>query len=124
MSIYRSSYGAGSIENTTSRTSLRTRKSISAFILVTEPVSSGIHTLKAFTDHCIEQLRQAAMCHGDVSLTTFFWDPTKSLPVFSPKRAPHTCIDWEQLASFANDRSVALDELERLRNPLMSGVGR
>ncbi|MCJ1285827.1 hypothetical protein MMC26_005168 [Xylographa opegraphella] len=70
------------------------------------------------SDHCIEYLRQAAICHGDTSLVGFKWEREKQKPVMSLRRSPHMCIDWEQLMSSLKERVVDHDELARLANPL------
>ena len=73
---------------------------------------------KSFVDHCIEYLRQAAMCHSDTSLTAFEWDLTKTKPMLSARRSPHMCADWDTVVAFVNDRVVSKGELARLENPL------
>ena len=100
------------------------KKYIGRFIQVMEVHLSKDYVRWKSADHCIEYLRQAAMCHGDVSLTTFVWDTAQSLPILSPKRVPHKCVDWAQLESFAKDRSVSLAEMERMKNPTLSDIDR
>ena len=72
----------------------------------------------SITDHCIEYLRQAAMCHGDTSLSAFEWDANKDKPVLSGRRSPHMCVDWSTIEAFAKERVVSKGELRRLENPL------
>ena len=71
-------------------------------------------------DHCIEYLRQAAICHGDTSLTVFEWIPNKSRPVLSPKHQPHICVDWDHLATSMKPRAISSGEFARLENPLQA----
>lgn len=67
-------------------------------------------------DHCVDMLRQALMCHGDVeSLTTFIWDERYKKPLLSPQRPSHTCYDWEEMTGSLQSRIVSLDELDQLK---------
>lgn len=81
-------------------------------------VSVPLNFSKTLIDHCIEYTRQAAMCHGDTSLTAFEWDATKSKPVLSGRRSPHMCVDWNTIVAFAEERVVSSGEIARLENPL------
>jgi hypothetical protein len=74
--------------------------------------------LEMHTDHCIEYLRQSAMCHADTSLTVFRWDEHRDKPVMKSKRAPHMCRDWEAVEEVARQRSIGTSEFKGLRNPL------
>lgn len=67
-------------------------------------------------DHCVDMLRQALMCHGDVeSLTTFIWDERYKKPLLSPQRPSHTCYDWGVVTDSLKDRVVSLEELDLLQ---------
>ena len=69
-------------------------------------------------------LRQAALCHADTSLTTFVWDETKKKPMFDARAATHTCVDWDVLINSTQQRTVGVNEIQRLQNPLYSdGTG-
>ena len=70
-------------------------------------------------DHCIELLRQTALCHADASLTTFVWHPKKQRPMFNASESTHKCIDWSILMASVADRVVSEEEILRLKNPLI-----
>lgn len=55
-------------------------------------------------EHCIDFLRQSAMCHGDVGLITFEWSPTNLIPVANA--TTHQCVKWDKLDRWTKDRSV------------------
>ena len=75
--------------------------------------------LTGMIDHCFEMLRQSAVCHADVSLTTFKWSSEKDRPMFNASESMHRCVDWKVFTdSFAN-RVVSTEEIKRLNNPLM-----
>ena len=65
-------------------------------------------------------LRQAAVCHADVSLTTFVWDEKKAKPMFDASESRHTCVDWEAVMASTAQRVVSDEEIGRLVNPLMN----
>jgi len=74
--------------------------------------------LEMHVDHCIEYIRQGAMCHADTSLTAFRWANGKDKPVLRTKRSLHMCQDWNTVESFAEQRSVSAAEMSRLVKPL------
>lgn len=84
------------------------------------PVLSPWIPTYVFLDHCFEMLRQAAVCHADLSLTTFKWDKTKTKPMFDVSEVVHECIDWEALRSSISYRYVDDHEIDRLNNPLQN----
>ncbi|KAI0432183.1 hypothetical protein F5Y09DRAFT_354186 [Xylaria sp. FL1042] len=55
-------------------------------------------------DHCIEILRQATMCRGDVSIITMFWQDDNPIPV-TDFSVPHACVNWDALYVWAKERS-------------------
>jgi len=65
-------------------------------------------------------LRQSAVCHADLSLTTFKWHPEKARPMFNASESVHRCINWSGLMESFADRVVTMGEIERLKNPLMT----
>ncbi|KAI1203628.1 hypothetical protein F5X97DRAFT_340768 [Nemania serpens] len=67
---------------------------------------------RAHSDHCLDYLRQAAMCHGDVSLTTYRWTDDSPLPV-ADFASPKVCVNWDALADW---------QRERLWDPLVPGL--
>ncbi|KAK0507994.1 hypothetical protein JMJ35_009883 [Cladonia borealis] len=58
---------------------------------------------KVHIDHCLEYLREIAICRGDPAITTFGW--RNSRPT-AHVRSDHQCIVWESLLSWAESRSV------------------
>lgn len=70
-------------------------------------------------DHCLEVLRQGAMCAGDASLTTFNWEIGKlRAGVDLNGRPKQVCVDWNTLISSVEDRTVGVDEYDAMVNPL------
>ncbi|PMD49051.1 hypothetical protein L207DRAFT_627675 [Hyaloscypha variabilis F] len=54
--------------------------------------------------HCLEHLRQAAMCHGDLTPMRFQWmehNEKTSIPIWTE---PHTCRNWEKIRTWAEAR--------------------
>ena len=56
------------------------------------------------SEHCLDFLRQSAMCHGDIGLITFEWSPTNRIPVANA--TTHQCVNWNKLDQWTKDRSV------------------
>ncbi len=125
---------SGIIGTITTLTSLARKKSIwyrmSVRFLSTCSPSFQIFLAKAFQippltyvcqilDHCVDLLRQTAMCHADASLTTFVWHPAKQRPMFNASESAHKCIDWSILMASIADRVVNEQEILQLENPLM-----
>ncbi|KAF2684868.1 hypothetical protein K458DRAFT_366310 [Lentithecium fluviatile CBS 122367] len=59
-------------------------------------------------DHCLEYWREAAMCRGDPTLTTFVWNEGRP---FSKVHSTHECINWNKLYEFAESRMVDTSDL-------------
>ena len=77
-----------------------------------------LRDLQVHADHCIDQLREALMCHGDTeSLTTFIWSDRWEKPLLSPQRPQHRCLDWDAMVASMRERIVNDEELGRLRRP-------
>ncbi|PFH57164.1 hypothetical protein XA68_15424 [Ophiocordyceps unilateralis] len=55
-------------------------------------------------EHCIDFLRQSAMCHGDIGLLTYEWHDDYSIPVANA--TTHHCVNWDKLNDWARARSV------------------
>ncbi|KAH8890341.1 hypothetical protein GQ53DRAFT_824490 [Thozetella sp. PMI_491] len=62
--------------------------------------------------HCIDYLRQAAMCHGDLSLTTYYWAEDSAIPI-ADFDTPHACVNWDAIQKW---------EEERVFRPLTPGL--
>ena len=57
--------------------------------------------------HCVEQLRQAILCHGDltpVTLTPVFQHERKILNLVGQTEYPHTCRDWTRFQKLMHER--------------------
>ena len=74
----------------------------------------------ASTDHCVEFLRQSALCQPKTFLTTFKWDPEKTRPIYIARKSVHTCVNWDILIGSMAAHQVSSDEIRRLKNPLLS----
>lgn len=61
--------------------------------------------------HCIDYLRQAAMCHSDISVTTYYWRDDDIFPV-ADFSSPKACANWDAVADW---------QKERLWDPLQPG---
>ncbi|XWW97686.1 hypothetical protein V2A60_005672 [Cordyceps javanica] len=55
-------------------------------------------------EHCLDFLRQSAMCHGDIGLITYIWRQDSRLPVVNS--TSHQCVNWEKLYGWSRDRAV------------------
>lgn len=81
----------------------------------------GVRDLQIHADHCIDQLRNALMCHGDTeSLTTFTWSNQWSKPLLSPRKPQHRCLNWDAMVESLWWRIVSREELHRMSNPILS----
>ncbi|KAI1818234.1 hypothetical protein GGS20DRAFT_597172 [Poronia punctata] len=61
--------------------------------------------------HCLETLRQAAMCHGDTTVRPFEWLRDVDGQVIGPTVKPgtlHQCVDWDKLSTWARSRRIDL----------------
>ncbi|KAF2236011.1 hypothetical protein EV356DRAFT_543004 [Viridothelium virens] len=67
-------------------------------------------------DHCLDDIRQALMCHADISVFTYDWIPSyrKPLPNF---KVAHECVDWELLGNWTRERSFSLYDQKSLIHP-------
>ncbi len=62
-------------------------------------------------------LRKSAMCHGDVGMVTYNWDPQTVKPKASA--TAHQCIDWQRLADWTADRTVDMFKPGYLVHPTL-----
>lgn len=75
-------------------------------------------------DHCLDWLRNAAICGADTSaLAVFKWDEKLPHPMLNTKRVSHRCVDWDALMRSHEDRVVSRDEIVSMTNPLMKENG-
>lgn len=59
----------------------------------------------------MEFLRQSAMCHGDITVTSFKWLHDQQGHVIEPttkEGALHRCVKWEGISAWAQKRRVNL----------------
>ncbi|KAI0505384.1 hypothetical protein F5B22DRAFT_628018 [Xylaria bambusicola] len=66
-------------------------------------------------EHCIDFLRQSAMCHGDIGLITYSWHADQLMPIANA--TSHQCVDWNKLSHFTRSRSVDMMRPNWLRHP-------
>lgn len=78
---------------------------------------------KAF-DHCIENLRQDIMCHGDVAIVTYDWaegieDPFPNFNVLRRCRNFEKLLDWvdEHRVIVPTSDMVRLEDIIDLLSP-------
>ena len=58
-------------------------------------------------DHCVEQLRQAILCHGDltpVTLTPVYSEGSHTLNLLGQTEYEHTCRDWRAFRKIMDGR--------------------
>ncbi|PWY74370.1 hypothetical protein BO70DRAFT_105310 [Aspergillus heteromorphus CBS 117.55] len=68
------------------------------------------------TDHCLEILRQASMCHGDISLIPMHWNEFSPIPE-ADFSVPHKCVNWEKLRTWTRMNSVDVMRPNFLKHP-------
>jgi hypothetical protein len=71
-----------------------------------------------FAGHCLEYLREAAICRGEASLATFQWADGKP---YSHIYSDHECVVWEQLDAWARDRMVEMSDYSILAPYVTAG---
>ena len=67
-------------------------------------------------DHCIEQLRQAILCHGDltpVTMVPIFSEKTQTISLLGQTTHPHTCRDWRTLSEAVGKREMLHSKREK-----------
>ncbi|BCS02759.1 oxidase ustYa family protein [Aspergillus luchuensis] len=65
-------------------------------------------------NHCLEYWREAAICRGDTTLSTFQW--LGGLP-YSRVYSDHECVNWATLDGWARGRMVNMTSFEHLVAP-------
>ena len=76
--------------------------------------------LYAHADHCLELLRQASVCRGDVSIIPYAWLRNHKKEIEGPtlqRGAPRLCVNWDALEGWAKDRKVDLRQEGVLNAP-------
>lgn len=66
-------------------------------------------------DHCINYIRQSAMCHADIGLSTWHWRPNDPMP--HADMMPHTCRNWAAIDAWAKDHKVDMYQPSLLVHP-------
>jgi hypothetical protein len=81
--------------------------------------SSFLQATHMDLEHCIDFLRQSAMCHGDVGLITFQWMPHNRIPVANA--TAHQCVNWNKLEKWTKARSIDMLKPGWLSHPSLGG---
>ncbi|KAJ8133272.1 hypothetical protein O1611_g346 [Lasiodiplodia mahajangana] len=68
-------------------------------------------------DHCIDDLRQALMCHADPSIVTFDWKGPNWRRPWPNFNIEHTCVDWDALGAWAAERSFDIYDQHTVVHP-------
>lgn len=63
------------------------------------------HSLYMHVDHCLEALRQAAMCTPDLNIFTLAWQSGRRKPDVDFPQA-HACVDWSALSAWTKSRAT------------------
>jgi hypothetical protein len=69
------------------------------------------------SEHCIDFLRQSAMCHGDIGLVTYSWHADQLMPVANA--TSHQCVNWNTLSSWMHDRAIDMMKPGWLMHPTL-----
>ncbi|KAJ8131022.1 hypothetical protein O1611_g2609 [Lasiodiplodia mahajangana] len=83
------------------------------------------HHRMGHIEHCLEQIRQSAICHGDVNIIAFSWlqDPEHNTTVPTMQfGSQHQCINWDKLNRWAKARRLDLFDEELLAPPPRVGM--
>ncbi|KAK2591109.1 hypothetical protein QQS21_011197 [Conoideocrella luteorostrata] len=73
------------------------------------------HERERHRDHCINYIRQSAMCHADVGLSTWHWRADDKMP--HADMMPHTCRNWNAVDEWAKDRRINMYQAGLLVHP-------
>jgi hypothetical protein len=71
-------------------------------------------------EHCLEQIRQSAICHGDVNVIGFTWLEDAQHDTLVPTMqfgSQHQCVNWDKLDRWAKARRLDLFDEELLAPP-------
>ncbi|KAI1147054.1 hypothetical protein F4825DRAFT_167328 [Nemania diffusa] len=86
------------------------------------PRMAGAKHLEGFSkehsDHCIDTIRQALMCHANTGVYTSEWNyetrnPSRSLE----SKSSTTCVNWEGLDAWAKQRALVPGQYKYIRGP-------
>ncbi|KAI1384936.1 uncharacterized protein F4822DRAFT_416741 [Hypoxylon trugodes] len=70
---------------------------------------------RVHSEHCLSTLRKFAICHGDVGLITYSWNPHHVKP--TARATEHRCIDWDRFSNWTAERAVNMFEPGYLVHP-------
>ncbi|KAI1424879.1 hypothetical protein F5Y12DRAFT_415923 [Xylaria sp. FL1777] len=79
--------------------------------------SEWVHRM-GHVEHCLEQIRQSAICHGDVSIVPYSWIRDEEHQVDVPSMqlgSLHQCVKWDKIVEWAQNRRIDLFTEELLR---------
>ncbi|KAK3944390.1 hypothetical protein QBC46DRAFT_252511 [Diplogelasinospora grovesii] len=79
---------------------------------------------KEHSDHCIDAMRQALMCHANTVMYLARWTDDSQVPISNQIRSDAdsmTCVDWSSLESWATKRALHRGTYKYL--PRMRGTG-
>jgi hypothetical protein len=84
----------------------------------TPPCRPGKSSIaNTFKEHCLNQLRATAMCHGDVGMITYKWGNDSRRP--KAAATAHQCIDYDRLVEWTNERTVNMFQPGFLIHPTL-----
>ncbi|KAE8451799.1 hypothetical protein EG329_002639 [Mollisiaceae sp. DMI_Dod_QoI] len=72
------------------------------------------------SEHCLNQLRSTAMCHGDVGMVPYTWANDSKKP--RAAAIAHQCIDFDRLAEWTEERTVDMFKPGLLVHPTLGPV--
>ncbi len=72
------------------------------------------------SEHCLNQLRTTAMCHGDVGMVTYRWGNDSRKP--KAAATAHQCIDFEALRRWTDERTIDMYRPGWLVHPTLGQV--
>ncbi|KAJ4385387.1 hypothetical protein N0V93_009814 [Gnomoniopsis smithogilvyi] len=75
-------------------------------------------------EHCLEQIRQSSICHGDINVIPYSWlrdeNNLTALPTMQ-FGSLHQCVNWEKLDGWAKARRVDLFDENLLKPADLAG---
>lgn len=72
-------------------------------------------------DHCLETIRQAILCNAEPTFVTYYWlDKDK---IKGNRTGLRHCVNWENIQSWAEGRTVQLDPATFVAKSLVEGTG-
>ncbi|KAI8962776.1 hypothetical protein F5Y11DRAFT_347130 [Daldinia sp. FL1419] len=79
------------------------------------PNQTDLEFQERFThaEHCLELVRQTAICHGDVTPTLFKWlhnSEGRAIEPTTKEGALHKCVKWDSISKWAISRRIDLFE--------------